>query len=437
MYIYLFGLNHKTAPVEVREKIALSKPQIRAKAGVIKELSQVKGLIVLSTCNRTEFYLSTADLPTGREALLGFIAGYSGLSRETLNEYAYEKEDRQAAGHLFRVAAGLDSMILGESQILGQVVEAYEIAWELGLSNSPLNGLFQKAASAGKRVRTETHIDRQAVSVGSVAVELAQQVLGELAGQTVLVLGAGDTSELVVKHLVAHGVATVVVANRTFDRATKLAEVFGGRAIRLDQLSEHLAEADIVISCTAAPTFIVKPESIRTLLPGRGQKPLLFIDIAVPRDVHPQVALLPGVTVYDIDDLQQVLRRNLAKRKKEAVKAELLVTEELNGFYQWFDTLTVVPVIRALKEKGEYIKKRELEWALAKLGNLTEKEHKVIVSLANSLVNKIFNDPIVNLKQVAQSEMGPVYCDALRQLFNLDKEEVDSKLDSAKGSTIR
>jgi len=423
MYIYLFGLNHKTAPVEVREKISLSKSQISAKAGAIKELSQVEGLIILSTCNRTEFYLSTPELLTGREELLSFIAGYSGLSSDTLSQYAYEREGRQAAGHLFRVAAGLDSMILGESQILGQVVEAYETSWELGLSNSPLNGLFQKAASAGKRVRTETLIDRQAVSVGSVAVELARQVLGDLAGQTVLVLGAGDTSELVLKHLVSHGVDTVVVANRTFERATKLAKVFGGRAIRLDQFSDYLMEADIVISCTAAPTFVIKPENIKSSLPARGERPLLLIDIAVPRDVHPEVGQLPGVTVYDIDDLQQVLRRNLAERKKEAMKAELLVTEELNSFYQWFETLTVVPVIKALKEKAEYLKERELERAFAKLGNLTEKEHKVIVSLANSLVNKILNDPIVNLKQVALSETGPLYCKALRQLFNLENEE--------------
>ena len=231
MYIILFGLNHKTAPVEIREKLAMSKPQIKAKASQLRNLNGVKGIVVLSTCNRTEFYIATKDLELGKKSLLNFVAKYGNCTLKTLEQYIYLKECREAVHHLFRVSAGLDSMILGETQILGQVQDAYEYALEFKISNSVLNTLFQKAISVGKRVRTETLIDRQAVSVSSAAVELAKQIFGDLNGRSVLILGAGETSELTARHLVANGVSTVIVANRTYERASLLAQEFGGKAI--------------------------------------------------------------------------------------------------------------------------------------------------------------------------------------------------------------
>ena len=333
MYIILLGLNHKTAPVEIREKLAMSKPQIKAKASQLQALDGVNGIVVLSTCNRTEFYIATKNLELGKTSLLNFVANYGNCSVQILEQYIYLKECREAVHHLFRVSAGLDSMILGETQILGQVQDAYQYALEFKISNNVLNTLFQKAISVGKRVRTETLIDRQAVSVSSAAVDLAKQIFGELTGHSVLILGAGETSELTARHLVANGVSTVIVANRTFERANLLAQEFGGKAIRLDDFYNYLNNADIVISCTAAPKYIVEAKTLAPYIKERQNKPILFIDIAVPRDINPDICNLKNVTLYDVDDLQNVVEQNLAERKKEAVKAEVIINDELEKFF--------------------------------------------------------------------------------------------------------
>lgn len=431
MSIIVFGLNHKTAPVEIREKVAMTRVQIKNRAPEFRVLSRVEGLVILSTCNRTEYYTTTRDLVRGKEELISLIADFSGCAGETLERHAYIKEGRQAVHHLFRVAAGLDSMILGESQILGQVVEAYDTACQCGMSNPILNGLFLKAIFTGKKARTETLIDRLAVSVGSAAVDLASQILGELTGRTALVLGTGETGELVLRNLVGNGVSTVVVGNRTYANACKLAQEFGGQAIRLDDFSLHLVEADIVISCTAAPHYIVKAEDLQSVLSARAGRPLLFIDIAVPRDIHPAVAALSGISVYDIDDLEQVVQKNLAERRREAIKVDLLVNEEINKFYQWFDSLAVVPTIRALKEKAEKIRKQEIDWALRKLGPLSERDKKIINSLVTSTLNKILNEPIANLKEYARRDKENGYSQVLCKLFNLEPGDEDGNREGA------
>lgn len=420
MFVAVIGVNHKTAPVEIREKLAVSKVQIEKRADELRDLPGVEGVVILSTCNRTEYYLAALNPEEGKKALYTHVARYAGCLEGIILKHSYYKDNTEAVYHLFRVAAGLDSMILGESQILGQVEEAYNWARNYKISNNVLNPLFQKAIEVGKRVRTETLIDRQAVSVGSAAVELAKMFFGSLEGRTVLVLGAGETSTMTVRHLVANGISTTIVANRTYEKACQLAREFQGQAIRYDEFYHYLTKADIVISCTAAPVCIVEKEDVEQVMEQRRQRSLLFIDIAVPRDVHPDVREIEGVTLYDVDDLQQVVEKNIAERKKEAIKANLLVTEELDRFMNWLDSLLVVPTIMAMRQKAHDIKEGELEKALRKLGKLSEKDRKIICSLANSLVNKLLYDPIKNLKEYAALEKGPLYMEALRNLFNLE-----------------
>ncbi len=421
MFIGVVGINYKTAPVEIRERMSLSKPQIKARAQRLKEYVELEGIVILSTCNRTEFYFAAQDREKGQETVLQFIAEYTGCTVDNIKEYIYCEELRQGVYHLLRVASGLDSMILGESEILGQVEDAYNCARDCGISNNVLNTLFQKAINVGKKVRTETSIDHYAVSVGSAAVELSKNLFGKLQGKTVLVLGAGETSELTLRHLVSNGVSTVVVANRTYEKAKRLAEEFGGQAVRLSEYTSFLQEADIVISCTAAPHYLLEVEDVASALQSRQESPLLFIDIAVPRDIHPEVGKLPGISLYDIDDLQHVVQKNLDERKKEAVKAQKIVEEEVEEFLRWFESLKVIPTIVSLQEKANEIKEKELEKTFRKLGKVTEKEEKIIGSLANSIINKFLYEPIINLKEYAPLEKGPVYSEAIEQLFNLRK----------------
>lgn len=429
MVVLLLGLNHKTAPVEIREKLVFSKPQIKKQADYLNKIEHLGGFVILSTCNRTEFYVTTDSLEKGKEALLNFVAEYSNCPKDIISKYIYLKEDKEAVFHLFRVSAGLDSMILGESQILGQVQDAYDYAREYKISNGILNNLFQQTISVGKRVRTQTLIDRQAVSISSVAVDLAKELFGHLKGKSVLILGAGETSELTARHLVANGVSSVIVANRTYERASNLANEFGGEAIKLSEFPQHLANADIVISCTAAPRCIVCPEDLSPILKHRNGSPILFIDIAVPRDIHPDVGLLDNVSLFDVDDLQHVVQKNLGERKKEAKKAELIINEESTKFFKWLDTLFVVPTIVSLKEKSNAIKEKELSKALRRLGCLNEKEKRIVCSLANSIINQLLHEPFSQLKEYAHDSQKRVqYIEALNNLFNLDKKNYNDSL---------
>lgn len=422
MAIVVWGLNHKTAPVEIREKLALSRHQLQQQAKTLHDLQGIEGMVVLSTCNRLEVYFTAENPEYGRDILLSHLAAIGGLSPDVLAGYIYWKENREAVWHLFRVASGLDSMVLGESQILGQLEAAYNDAREFHLSNHILNGLMQKAISVGKRVRTETYIDRQALSVGSAAVEMARDLFGDLEGRNVLVLGAGETSRLTLKHLHANGASTVIVANRTYAKAVEIAGEYGGQAVRLERFPDFLISADIVISCTASPGYLIRTADLAMLIPDRGGRPLLMLDIAVPRDIEPSAGDLDLITLYDVDDLQGVVQKNLGQRKNEAVKAELIIHDELAEFFRWLDTLLVVPVITALKNKADTIREEELDKALRKLGAMTEREKNIIRSLAGSVINKLLNDPIANLKEYAHTEKGENYADALRVLFNLEEQ---------------
>lgn len=426
--IIVIGINHRSATIELREKVSFSQTQIKDRAEELKNLEGVSGIIVLSTCNRTEVYFSTNYKNTGVTSVLDFICLSSGSDIDCLRKHIYIKENEQAVHHLMKVASGLDSMILGESQILGQIENLYNCARDCKLSDNVLNTLFQKAISTGKRVRTHTSIDRNALSVGSVAVIYAKKIFGCLKNKKVLVLGAGETGELTIRHLVANGVRTVIVANRTYENACKIAREFSGKAIRFNEFTDYLKEADIVIGCTAAPHNVVNYEDVLPIMKERKGRPLLFIDIAVPRDIQPEVANIENVSLCDIDSFQSEINNNKAIREMEAHKAEKLINEEVEEYMKWWDALYVVPIIKALKDKAEDIKEQEVNRALKKLDSmsLTDKEKNIIHSLAHSIVNKILSDPIVNLKEYALSEKGDQYLEALQKLFNLDNYETNN-----------
>ena len=399
MLIAVIGVNHRTAPLEVREKLAF--PEWATPDWLKKLLSYpgIDGCAILSTCNRTEIYIAPTELDTGMNSVWSFLSEKSGLDISEIKNYTFCHTLYDAIRHLFRVVAGLDSMILGETQILGQVKKTYEMALETKTTNVVLNTLFQQAITTGKRVRTETGIDQNPVSIPYAAVELAKQSLGSLEGRSVLVVGAGEMSELTAVNLVANGVSSVIVSNRSYDRAVELAQKFEGAAVKFDQLFEYMTQADIVISSTAAQHYVIKPQEMLQVMEQRNGRTIMMIDIAVPRDIDPKVREIKGIELFDVDHLQNVVDANLVERRKAAVLAEGIIEEELNEFMRWLSTRFVVPTITALKKMGEEIKQRELMRAYNKLGDLSEREKKIIGSLANSIVNQILHNPVINLKQ--------------------------------------
>ena len=424
MSILILGLNHRSAPVEVREKISLSKPRIKANAELIKNMAAIDGMAVLSTCNRTEFYFSSTKHKKAIDEVESWISDYSGIAVDEMAQYLYIFEDVKAVRHLYEVVGGLDSMILGESQIQGQVQEAYNLALECGFSNSIINTLFMNALSVGKRVRTETYIDRQPVSISSAAVDLAKSELGTLEGKTVLILGAGETSELAARHLVSNGISSVIVANRTYERAKIMANEFGGSAAKLSEFLKYIQDADIIISCTSSPRCVVEKAEIAPYV-AQKKSPLLFIDIAVPRDIEPAVAELDNVHLYDIDDLQNQVQQNLESRKNEAVKAQKIIEQEVSNFFYWLDTLAVVPTIIRLRSQAERIKKEEVERALNRIENVTEREKRIVEQLAHSIISRLMHKPIVNLKTLAgeNEDRFDCYIRAFNDLLALEEED--------------
>ncbi len=420
MLIAAVGVNHRTAPVEVREKLSFPQYTMQENLKRLNSYPGIEGCAIISTCNRTEIYVTPTDLDGGINAIWGFLSDYSGLDISEIKNCTFCHTLYDAIRHLFRVSAGLDSMILGETQILGQVSNAYSSALAAGTTNTVMNTLFKQAIVVGKRVRTETGIDKNAVSVSYAAVELARQKFGDLNGRSVLVVGAGKMSELTAKHLVANGVSGVIVSNRSYDRAVVLADKFTGRAVKFEELYKHMKYADILISSTAARHYVIRHADIMALLNTVPGKKIMMIDIAVPRDIDPKVGELPGVSLYDIDDLQSVVDNNLAERRQAAVTAESIIEDELDEFMKWLSTQFVVPTITALIEMAEEIKKKELERAYNRLGELTNHERKVISSMANSIIKQFTHFPIVRLKEYALTNEGHLYAEVLQNLFDLD-----------------
>lgn len=420
MFPVIVGLNHRTAPLEVREKVSFHHAEITSALHELKSYPALQGVVLLNTCNRLEIYAATTEVEAGINSIKEFLALHANLQEQELFQYLYVHTLYDSVRHLFRVVAGLDSMIMGETQILGQVSNAYEKACEAAVTNKVINVFFQTALTVGKRVRTETQIDQHPTSISYTAVELAKQTFGELKGRSILILGAGEMSALAAKHLVANGASTVMVSNRSYERAKALAAEFSGKAILFDDLDESLAEADIVISATAAASFVIMPERIRHVMESRKDRLLLLIDVAVPRDIHPEVATIEGVKLFDIDDLRGVVDIHQKARVQAGLHAERIIEEEMTQFLKWHNSLYAIPTIVALQRRGEEVKNAMLSHALDKLGDLNPKQEKVIRSMANSIVTHLLHAPITNLKDAANSSQGHLYTEILQNLFNLD-----------------
>jgi glutamyl-tRNA reductase len=420
--LLVLGISHKTAPVELRERVAL--PEGRA-ASVLRELVSTEHIheaVALSTCNRTELYLAVGDDVEAETTALGILARQSDIRPTELVTHLYSLRNQDAARHLFRVTAGLEAMVVGESEIQGQVKRAYELALVERTTSAIMNRLFREALAAGKRIRTETSIGSGHVSVSSVAVQLARETLSDLSGRRVVIVGAGETGELTAKALVEAGVSSVFVANRHYDRAIGLAQRFGGNAVRFDELPSELESADIVVSSTASPHHIIEREGLGAVMAARGGCPLLLIDIAVPRDIDPAVADLEGVVLRDIDDLQRVVERNLSGRQAEARRAEALIDHELERFTRWLETLEVLPTITALQARGEAITKQVLAENRTGWQDLSEADRDRLELLAATIVKRLLQQPILRLKARGNEHVTYAYIQALRELFGLEGE---------------
>jgi glutamyl-tRNA reductase len=423
MHLTLIGLSHKTAPIEIREKLTFPAGRQGEALSALTDSDEIAEALILSTCNRTEVYAVVTTEEAGKDAVLDFLSDYHGIDRHELVRYLYLVDDAAVVRHLFRVSASLDSMVVGEAQILGQVKEAYDYACEHESTSRVFNKLFRQSFEVGKRVRTETGIGENAVSISYAAVELARKVFEDLAGKTIMIVGAGKMSELTAKHLVSCGVERVLVANRTFERAQEFAAAFDGEAVPYEDLFDTLCDVDIVISSTAATQYVITPDGVEKALKCRSRRPLFFIDIAVPRDVDPAVNDLHDCFLYDIDDLQGVVDSNLEERMREAERAEVIIDEELAEFAAWLESMEVVPTVAAIRAQAEKIRQAELEKALKRLGHLSEKELKTVEALTGAIVNKMLHEPTRRLKDSVGEKDGYVKVDAARQLYGLDETE--------------
>lgn len=421
MRLTLVGLSHKTAPVAIRERLAFPADRQAEALSMLTSSDAVSEAVILSTCNRTEVYAVTSAEAEGADAIVDLLCGYRGIDPREIVPYLYASEGETAVRHLFRVVSSLDSMVVGEAQILGQVKEAYELSFDSGATDRVFNRLFRQSFEVGKRVRTETAIGENAVSISYAAVELAKKVFDTLAGRTVLVLGAGKMSELTAKHLVSCGAARILVANRTQARAEELAEHFGGSAVPFDALYEYLATTDIVISSTGATNFVITKDRLELAMRARRGAPLFLIDIAVPRDIDPAVNDLDDAYLYDIDALNHVVEANLEERAREAARAEAIIAEEIAAFERWLDSMEVVPTIAAIHSKADRIRRAELEKALRRLGPLSEKDVATIEALTEAIVNKTLHGPTQRLRKVAAEKDGYSYLETARYLFGLDE----------------
>jgi glutamyl-tRNA reductase len=419
------GMNHETAPVELRECLARDPAHADRALAMMRELSCVKEGMFLSTCNRVEALFTTEQTEEAKSFVVSVLSKLGGMPSESLCSSLFTYEDRDAVRHIFRVASSLDSMVIGEPQILGQIKEAYVSATKEKTTGVILNRLLHRAFHTAKRVRTETGISDAAVSVSYAAVELAKKIFYDFKGKKVLLVGAGEMAELAARHLLSQGVSAITVANRTFQKAVEVAQGFKGVPVSFEEIGAQLLEADIVISSTAAPGYMITHDQVKGSMKKRRNRPLFFIDIAVPRDVEPEVNDLDNVYVYDIDDLKGIIQVNRSQREEEAVKAERIVEEEVIKFEQWLKTLEVVPTIVSLKEKAETIRQSELKKSLSGLGELSSSQLKSLETLTLSITEKILNDPILFLKQKADRPLGKTYLDTARRLFRLDRENGD------------
>ncbi len=420
MNFCLVGLSHKTAPVEVRERLAMSDEDLPGALRAAAALPGISEAFILSTCNRVEIF-TRAESDGGEVGpiLTQFLARTHHRDLSEIEPYLYQYRQQDAIRHVFRVAASLDSMVLGEPQILGQVKAAYAVAHAAGALGGALEEILSRSFAVAKRIRTETGIASSAVSISYAAVELAKKIFGSLEGKHVLLIGAGKMSELAAKHLLHSGASSIFVTNRSPERAQELASLLKGRAIRFEQLFDYAGQSDIIISSTGAPHYVIKKEDGRRLLAGRKNRPMFFIDIAVPRNIDPEINKLDNLFLYDIDDLQHVVDANLKERMREAQQGEEIARQEVEKLLRRLKTLDVVPTIIELQSHLDDIRRQEIARLRSELGDLTPRQEEAIEALTKGMVNKIVHSPISHLKNLAQQPDGLKVVETVRRIFNL------------------
>lgn len=435
MNILVIGLNHKTASIDIREKVAFDGPKLGEAVDILKAFPEIRENIILSTCNRVEIYVNAVDSTSGIESIKKFIADFHNIYRESLDKALYVYSGENTLRHIFRVTSSLDSMIVGEPQILGQLKDAFDFALKRKSTGVVLNKLMKKAISVAKRIRTETKIGESAVSISFAAVELAKKIFENLSTKSFMLIGAGEMAELAARHLINNGVKDVLVTNRTYERAEELAREFNGKAVEFDKFIQELLHTDIVICSTGAPNYILIKEQMHKIMRQRKNRPVFIIDISVPRNIDPEINDIDNVYLYDIDDLQGIVVTNIQERSKEAEKAERIVDEEVESFLKWQASLSAVPTIVALKDKADAIRREELEKTLRKLEGLEEKEIKSIESLTSTIVNKLIHLPTAALK--SEIEDKDTMVDIVNRIFDLNTNSSSKSGDSDTGVPFR
>ncbi len=422
--LFIVGVNHRTAPIEVRERLAFDNGTLEAALRRLVDADNVREGMILSTCNRVEIITSVSDVAGADDQMKTFLAETQGAARTTFEEHLYTHTGKDALGHLFRVASSLDSLVVGEPQILGQVKEAYATASEVGTLGEVLHRCFHKTFAVAKRVRSETRVAAKAVSVSSAAVELARSIFDHLEDKTAMVIGTGEMGELAVRHLQNHGIGKVLVTNRTYARAVELAKEFNGTVVPFEQFPKHLHFADVIIGSAGGNDYLVRSAVVAEALRERKRRPMFFIDLGMPRNFDPRLNDLENVFLYDIDDLEQVIEENKDEREREALKAEAIIREEVEAFWQWLSGLEVTPTIVALREKAEAIRQRELAKTLAALKELPPHAQKAIEALSVGIMNKLLHPPIAYLKTAGRSEEADNALEVavVRRMFGLDSD---------------
>jgi glutamyl-tRNA reductase len=427
MDIVVVGMNHRSAPLEVREKLAFAKHSLCGALCNLKDGSCLWECGIISTCNRVEVYGVAEECDSAVQAITRFLSGHSAQPQDFFQGSLYIQKQPESIRHIFRVASGLDAMMVGEKEIVAQVKEAYDKAREAQSAGRVLNALFQRALRVSKRVRTETRIDVAEVSVSSAAVELAKKIFGNLADNIVMIIGAGETSEQTLKHLVASGAGSIVASNRSFEKAQELARAYNGKAVRLDHCVEELAHVDVVISSTAAPRAIIGKGCVRQAMRKRRNRPLFLIDIAVPRDIAPEVNELDNVYLYNIDDLKEIAQSNLHRREEEIIRGERIVNEEVSLFMGWLNSLQASPVIRKLHEHFESVREEEMHRALSKLPELPGETRQEIEAMTRRMIKRLLHTPTTRIKKAAGQKDSAAVMTWLTNLFGLDDHKKDEK----------
>jgi glutamyl-tRNA reductase len=419
--IVLLGLNHKTAPVALRECLAFSPDETSAILRAFLESPVINEAVLVSTCNRVEVLMAAEDKTNAVRTAKTFLSEFKKLPASEFEKSLYIHKGEDAVRHIFRVASSLDSMVVGEPQILGQIKEAYKLATLKKTSGVILNKLFHRTFFVAKRVRSETGIGDHAVSISYAAIELGRKIFGAFEEKKVLLIGAGEMAELAVEHLIRNRAGEILVANRTFENGVKLAKRFKGRAIRFEEIADSLERVDIVISSTASTDYVVTRNQVKAIIRRRRNRPIFFIDIAVPRNIDPEINRLTNSYVYDIDDLKGVIDESIENRNKEAIKGERIVDEAVIGFRQWYDNLDVVPTIVALREKMDAIAQAEIKKTLHALKHLSDDDRQAIARMTRAMINKILHDPLLLLKSNGYHQNKSGYLDTTRKLFKLDE----------------